>query len=286
MRLSSLFSLACAIAALVLSLLCLFAGSSKSFLQDADLLTLNISRFGHTSLFNTSDGSGGLFSSLVNDLEGDLNNLVNNATSDIAQALNLPDFFNVHMMDYCEGSYTPNATAKHAHENITECSNRTVGFHFNVDKVISARLPDGITLQDLHWPDEIEDAEKTLRVASIVLTVFEIIGICFAALAAVTSILGVFFDGRLSGCLKLLVDLSAFFALAIASSISTAVILKAVHAVNKYGHDIGIAAYKGTRFLGMTWGATAVMLLASIFSIAQCCGGRKRDKRYGGKEAY
>jgi len=41
MRLSAIFSLLCAIAALVLSVLLLFAGSTKSFLQHGDLLTVN-----------------------------------------------------------------------------------------------------------------------------------------------------------------------------------------------------------------------------------------------------
>lgn len=40
MRLTALLTLACAIAALVLSVLSLFAGSTKSFLQNSDMLTV------------------------------------------------------------------------------------------------------------------------------------------------------------------------------------------------------------------------------------------------------
>lgn len=68
----------------------------------------------------------------------------------------------------------------------------------------------------------------------------------------------------------------AFFTLGIASAISTAIIVKAVDTVNKYGADIGIAAYKGNTFLGMTWAATALMLLASVVWLAQCCVGRRK----------
>jgi len=286
MRLSSIFTLACAIAAFVLSLLCLFAGSSKTFLQNADMLTLNISRIGHGSVFNTTDGDGGFFDNLINNLQGDINNLVNDVSSDIAQALDLPDFFNVHLMDFCEGSYAPNATAKDPRENITECSNRTTLFHFQPTKIIQDALPDGITLQDLHWPDEIQDAERTLKVASITMIVFYIIGIAFAGIAILTAICGIFTDGRLSASVNFLVDVLAFLTIGIASAISTAIIVKAVNTINKFGDDIGIAAYKGGTFLGMTWGATAVMLLASAVSIAQCCAGRRRSKRYGEKGAY
>ncbi|KAK5204465.1 hypothetical protein LTR47_009247 [Exophiala xenobiotica] len=267
MRLSSLVTLACAIAALVLSLLCLFAGSSKSFLQDADLLTLNISRIGHGSLFNTTDGDGGALDNLLNTLEGDLNDLLNDFSSDVATALNLPDFFNVHVMDFCEGVCKSNATLKNAQENITECSNRTVGFHFQPTKIIQEHLPDGVTLEDLHWPDEIQDAERAIKVASTAMTVLYIIGVVFAGIAVLAALL-------------------AFLAIGIASAIATAVIVKAVHAVNKYGDDIGIAAYKGVKFLGMTWAATAVMLLASVVSIAQCCAPRSKSRRFGEKEGY
>ncbi|KAK7894129.1 hypothetical protein LTR67_006832 [Exophiala xenobiotica] len=286
MRLSSLVTLACAIAALVLSLLCLFAGSSKSFLQDADLLTLNISRIGHGSLFNTTDGDGGALDNLLNTLEGDLNDLLNDFSSDVATALNLPDFFNVHVMDFCEGVYKSNATLKNAQENITECSNLTVGFHFQPTKIIQEHLPDGVTLEDLHWPDEIQDAERAIKVASTAMTVLYIIGVVFAGIAVLAALVSIFTNGRLSAMISFLVDVLAFLAIGIASAIATAVIVKAVHAVNKYGDDVGIAAYKGVKFLGMTWAATAVMFLASVVSIAQCCAPRSKSRRFGEKEGY
>ncbi|KIW38544.1 uncharacterized protein PV06_09500 [Exophiala oligosperma] len=286
MRFSSVLTLACSIAALVLTLLCLFAGSSKSFLQDADLLTLNISRIGHGSLFNTTDGDGSALDNILNSLESDLNNLLNDFSSDVATALDLPDFFNVHLMDFCEGTYKPNATVRNAKENITECSNRTVGFHFEPTKIVQEHLPDGITLDDIHWPDEITDSEKAVRVASVAMTALYIIGIAFAGIAVLGALAGIFVDGRLSAMVNFLIDVLAFLSIGIASAIATAVIVKAVHAVNKHGHDIGIAADKGGKFLGMTWAATAVMLLASVVSIAQCCAPRSRSRRYGEKGSY
>jgi phosphoribosylformylglycinamidine (FGAM) synthase-like enzyme len=74
-----------------------------------------------------------------------------------------------------------------------------------------------------------------------------------------------------------------FLSLGIASAIATAAMVKVVHAVNKYGNDIGIAATKGTTFLGLTWGATAAMLLAACLSTIQCIAGRKNRRTYGEK---
>jgi hypothetical protein len=55
--------------------------------------------------------------------------------------------------------------------------------------------------------------------------------------------------------------------------------------INQFTDEVGISATKGGKFLAMTWSATAVMLLASLVSIVQCCVGRRRPKRYS-KEGY
>ncbi|KIX09977.1 uncharacterized protein Z518_01058 [Rhinocladiella mackenziei CBS 650.93] len=286
MRLSSILTLGCAITAFVLSLLCLLAGTSKSFLQDADLMTLNISRIGHTSLFNTTDGDGGLFDSLVNDIQDDINDLLNDATSDIAEALDLPDFFNVHLMNFCQGSYAPNATAEDPHQNITECSNSSLSFHFEPTKTVEEHLPDGITLEDIHWPDEIRDAENAVKVASMATIVFYIIGTACAGIGMFTAVWGVLNERRLTALINVGIDVLAFLAIGIGSAISTAIVVKAVDAINKYGDDIGIAAEMGDKFLGMTWAATGLMLLAATVSLVQFCAGRRRSQQYGEKGGY
>jgi len=284
MRLTSLLTLACAIAAFVLSLLCLLAGDKRSFLQNTDLLTLNISQIGHGSLFDTSDGDGGLLSTLGNDIQQDINNIIDDVTTDIASLLGLPDFFAVHVSDFCSGEYS-NSTAKHTKKNVTECSKSTLSFHFQPTQYVQQHLPDGITLDDIHWPSAVTDAERTLKVVSRVMIIFYIVGIVFSGLAIITALLGLFTDGRLSAFVNWLVDVLAFLTLGVASAVATAVIVIAVNRINKYTDEVGIHANKGGRFLGMTWAATAVMLLASLVSIVQCCVGRRKPKRYE-KEGY
>jgi len=286
MRLSSLLPLACAITAFVLSILCLLAGDKRSFLQNTDLFTLNISGIGHGSLFNTSDGDGGLLSTLGNDIQQDINNIINDATADIATLLDLPDFLKVHVQTFCQGTYAPNSTAKHPKENITECSNSTLGFHFQPTQYVQEHLPAGITLDDIHWPSDITDAERTLKAVSRVMIVFYIIGVAFSGLAIITAIASIFTDGRLSAFTNWLVDVLTFVTLAIASAVATAVIVIAVDRINKYTDEVGIAATKGGRFLAMTWAATAVMLLAAGVSMVQCCVGRRRPKQRHEKDGY
>lgn len=159
-------------------------------------------------MFNTTDeDDGGFFSNIANDIQEGINDLVNDITSDIAEALNLPDFYRVHLLDYCEGEYSPNSTARNPGMNTTECSNRTVGFHFEPSRYIEEALPSGITLEDIHWPEDITDAERTIRAATTAMIVIYIIGIGFAGIAIFTAIWAVFSGGRLSALVNMTVDL-------------------------------------------------------------------------------
>lgn len=280
MRLSSVLTALLCIGAFVLSLLCLFAGSNRTFIQNGDLLTVNMSRLGYVGdVFNTSDGDGGFLDSLINDAQGELNDLINGATSDIASVLNISDFYAVHVMDYCQGMYEPNGTVAASggsvSKNTTYCSPRNSLFHFNITEVVDNALPDEINLSDLKWPDAVTDAQNTIRAASIATVILYILGVAFSGLAIIGALVGIFTNGRLSACLNVIIDLLAFITLAVASVLATIVIVKAVNALNKYGDDIGVSATRGNLFLGMTWAATGLMLVATIVSIVQLIRGRK-----------
>ena len=69
----------------------------------------------------------------------------------------------------------------------------------------------------------------------------------------------------------------AFFALGIASAISTVIAVKITNAVNHHGSDIGLAAYKGRTFMGMTWAATVLMLVGCLAWIFECVAGRRKQ---------
>jgi len=264
---------------------------------------LNISRLGHTSAFNSS--TGGILGSLTNSLSGELDSLVNDLSTDIANALNLSDFYSVHVMDYCQGDYSPNATARRPKENVTSCSSRTALFHFNPSQVIQDALPDGITLDDIQWPSAITNAEKDVKIASQVMAIFYIIGTAMAGLAMIGALLGIFINSRLSAFFNFVLDIVsrrhsvrdaapcadilpqlAFLTIGVASAVATALMAKATSAINQYGKEIGIASSKGDTFLAMTWTATGVMLLASLMSVAQCGAGRPQKRKEDDEKPY
>lgn len=281
MRLSSIATVVCCAGALILSILCLLAGNTRSFLQNADVLTLNMSRLGYVGdVFNTTNGDGGFLDNLINDAQSELNDLINDATTDIASALNISDFYSVHLMDYCEGMYSPNSTlaaenGTHVSENVTYCSPANALFHFNVTEVVQSVLPDHINLTDIQWPDAITDAQNAVRTASIAAVVLYIVGIALTGIAFFGAIFGFFTNGRISACLNIIIDTLALLALIVGSALATIVMVKAVEAINKYGNDIGISATKGNLFLGMTWASVGLMLIATVISIVQLIRGRR-----------
>ncbi|MCJ1478204.1 hypothetical protein MMC13_006880 [Lambiella insularis] len=233
---------------------------------------------------NASSSSGGSswLSSLEGSIEGDINGLV----SDIAKSLNIHDFYSAHLLDYCEGYYTPspisNATSQPS-KNVTFCSNHTALFTFDPTAILQSELKAGYNLSQLKWPSEIEDAIVAIETASKVMFVLYCIGVGFAGLALIGALIGVFSGGRLNAALNMMLDLMAFVALGVASAIVTATTVKIVDAVNHYGSDIGLAATKGSTFMGMTWAATTLMLVAAFSWLIECCVKRKQASRRGEK---
>jgi hypothetical protein len=201
MRWSSVLTLACSIAAFILSMLCLFAGTSRSFLQNADVMTLNVSQIGQQDVFNTtSEADDNFLDDLFNTAQEAANDLIGDAAEAVTDRLNISDFYSVHIMNYCQGEFEPNGTARGASKNTTECSERNALFHFDPAEIIEENLPGDITLEDLRWPDEIDDAINAVRAASIAMFVIWCIGIGFAGLNIGASLFTLFTAGRLSAC--------------------------------------------------------------------------------------
>lgn len=201
------------------------------------------------------------------------------------------DFYSAHILDFCEGFYTPtalpNATVDNGDisKNVTSCSNRTAMYTFDPRETLQRELNrtghSDINLEDLDWPSQVDDGLRALQMASNAVFVLYCIGIGFAFLAFIAALVSIFFSGRISAFINVIIDWLAFLAIGIASAIATAIVVKSTQLINKYGNDIGIEAQKGSKFLAITWVATAVMLVASLVWCCDCVVGRRREKRRG-----
>ncbi|MCJ1333499.1 hypothetical protein MMC10_010199 [Thelotrema lepadinum] len=234
---------------------------------------------------SSSGDSGGILGSVeggLSSLENDLKNDLNGAIHSIAQALDIHDFYSAHIMDFCEGYYEPgplaNATVTPS-KNVTDCSNSTSGYNFDPQAILQSQLKSGVTLDDLHWPKELEDAIQAAETAVKAMFVLYCIGVAFAGLAFLGAIFAFFTDGRIGAFVDATLSFLAFLALGIASAIASALIVKATDAINQYSKDVGIAAYKGSSFLALTWTATALLFVGALGWMLDFCVGPSRRKR-------
>jgi hypothetical protein len=248
--------------AFILTLLCIFAGSKPGYVANGDMLTLNTSMLGHTTL-NTSKTSSSLINSIASTIKGDINDVITTVTKD----LGIHDFYSAHVMNYCEGYYTPTAfanTTVQPSQNITKCSNQTRMFHFDPAAVIQSELKPGVNLTSLKWPSAIEDGIHAIEVASKVMFVLYCMAAATAGVAFLGAIAGFLTGAKLIALANTLLCLIGFMASMVASAISTAIINNVVSTFNKHGNDIGIYAYKGMTFIGMTWAATILIILSAV----------------------
>jgi hypothetical protein len=159
-----------------------------------------------------------------------------------------------------------------------------------LEKQLNGELEAGplkINLSDINWPDDIQDGLNKLNVALNATFVLYAIGIAASGLAILTSLIAFFLHGsRLISFGNWGLASLAFVTLLIASIIITVVQKEATHIINKYGNDIGIYAYKGVKYLILTWVAVAAMFLASISWVVEFCMGRRnKDREYTEKPA-
>lgn len=148
----SIFPAITAFISFILTLLCLFAGSQKNLLNNADLLTVG----GESEITQAHADSCQLYTP-----EGDSGTGHN--------------FYSVHVMSYCQGVLeTVEAGETSVARNVTECSSRTLLFAFNPTDAWPEEITHGPTLE---WPRVISDDFHAFSFTSRSMAVFYIIGV-------------------------------------------------------------------------------------------------------------
>lgn len=118
-------------------------------------------------------------------------------------------------------------------------------------------------------------------------TTTDCVSIGLIGLATLASIASFAFSGRMSACCNIVLALVAFLVVAVASALATAIAVIGARAVDRYAEQVGVTADPGRRFLGLTWGATAAMLVCLVWWSVDCCVGRRgRRKRFSRGEKY
>ncbi|KAH6638176.1 actin cortical patch SUR7/pH-response regulator pali [Boeremia exigua] len=290
MRFTALLPVLCCTVALILSFLCLFAGHKKDFMEDYHLISLNTSMIGETIINETrSTDTSNPITNLLNSISNTGSEIVNDAIGEVTQRLGIEDFYSAHMLNYCEGQYTPaeapNATVSESDisKNVTECSKNRAMYKFDPTQIIEDALNRttglDVTLDDLNWPEDIDTGIKTLNALMGAMFVLYCIAIALIFVALLAAAAAVLLSGRLSACVNFLISVLAFLSIGLASALVTAVIVKASNIINDKGNEIGLVAHYGGKFLALTWAATGLMLVVVLTWVVEFCIGRRHNKQ-------
>lgn len=132
--------------------------------------------------------------------------------------------------------------------------------------------PADITLLDIKWPDAIQSGLNDLNIAFNAAFTFYCIGIGAAGLSIITSLLAISITGRSFSLVNRAVAGLALFCLLITSIIVTIVQNKATSLINKHGNSIGLYAYKGQKFLVLSWVSVAAMFMSQVVGRVEAQG--------------
>jgi hypothetical protein len=193
--------------------------------------------------------------------------------------LGLQDAYSAHVLTWCEGTDVTNNVTR-----ITACTKPKIPFSFDPVQILQDELLNGIQLSDLGFPtQDIKSVTNTLQKAYKAMGICYLIGTILAGISIFTGMAG-FFRSRILESLNSVVLFLGMNALGLASAIATVIAIKAKNVFNKKAKDtVGVEAYNSSKFLGMTWAAVGLMLLASLLWCGICCCGSHERSSNGEK---
>lgn len=306
----------CTIASLVLTFLCFFAGSRTSFLSQVPAITVSLfpssisyrayiyvvqldtTQFGKAAVGVISSSNANL-GALLAALPPDIRTALEENISLASRKLGLHDFYDIHIMTYCEGYYTPSPNdtdvvvpPPHTSRNVTECSKLKAVFETNPKDIFLGEIYRfnnltqknlGLSLSQsdidglLNWPKDVTDALSLAQRLEKGLFILFIVDLVLIFLALVFATIGI--AGRvLSSVWTVLFAILAVLSSIVTSVYATVFVYVAVKAINNHTSNIGVTAIKGSQFLWFNWGASIAMIVAillwSLEVCIRCCSGR------------
>lgn len=335
------------ITAFALALVALLAGKDPGSLEDYHIVVFNTSTLGQNYISNlsgdssssstttsatptsTSDsgGIGGWFSSLeasatavVGSLQSEaasiLNDIGNDIADKLADELGIEQFYSLHVMDTCQGSYAPNATASGASYNVTNCtapldfckpSNpiHTISCRrvldsatnyctaaMNVSAMLDKELsigPYNLSLSDLGITSDMQDKLNDLPELFEALAAVYIISVALCGLAIIGSLAGLFLvpsTGRKVILANFALALLAMLFLLIGGLLTSVGGSEAKKEIKKRGgDDIGLIMNIGKKFEALSWAAFALMTLATAYWVWEFVAATRARRRGAGAYA-
>lgn len=284
----------------VLSALALTAGHKKGFLENYDVLRINMTGLGK-DIFDSSNGDsqddddGNPLSGILDDAKDGIKDIINDVTGNIidevTERMGISDWYSLHVMTACFGGFTPNASAPNPGLNTTGCRDTMPDNPFNITEMLDRELgvgPLNINLADINWPSDIQDMIDLINKLLLALFILYVLTFSLTTLSVLCAPVSWFKpDSR-----GLLLTNTTISVLAMICSLLSAIMItvigtKGIDELNDKAGEIGINAQRGRGFLTMSWIVAGFMLGAAFGWLSLVVSRLRRRMRYGAsKERY
>lgn len=243
---------------------------------------------------------------LVDEAKQELEKIEDDLANELYEKLGIQQFYSIHLTDLCYGNFTPNATTPGAGFGLTNCSqpmNWTQAF--DLTGMLNQSLnvgPFQLDLADIGMVQDvvssIESAMHTLNSCIEAILAMYIIACLFIGASMVLSVWAVFaltwtdepgvhktVSGRTKN-IALYSNLATAYLgtgfLMIGNLVTTIGGKYVVEKVREHGEEFGLYAYRGSKFLALSWAGFALVLIAAMlwtFQWATCFLERRSRER-------
>jgi len=238
-----------------------------------------MSGFGHDLLPTTNQSNGednkrgnpigDLTNGAVDKVTQGLNKIDNDIANKLASAIGIAEWYSFHLMNFCQGTFEPDATASNTKLNVTKCTNLSTGYRINLTEMIDHELnigPLALNLADLDWPAGIQRQVNKANKLFLKVLILYCFSMFFSSSYIIISV-GDIFLGPIHRIYSLIGTACAVLGtvtLLTGGVITTFAASKGSEVITNVGNEIGVYAYSGRNFIVVSWVSFAMMAIGTI----------------------
>ncbi|KAL1873947.1 hypothetical protein Daus18300_003820 [Diaporthe australafricana] len=201
-----------------------------------------------------------------------LQDIQNDLADQLAKKLGIKEFYSIHLVDLCQGDFSPKPTDPEATFDVTNCTEPFKYDLLNVSALLDKQLgvgPFSLNLADLGLTEDIQDKlDDVPKIIQAIVTMY-IIAAIFIFLSIAGSFGAVALIPNSAGNKIVMGNLGlagvALFFLLIGNLVTTIGSGQVVEKVTELGDKIGLSAVRGGKFMALSWAAFGLMLLVVLY---------------------
>ena len=199
------------------------------------------------------------------------------AGNPVAKAFSLPDFYSIHLLNFCQGDYRSKPAADDASQavqasrEVTSCSKLNISGTVDLRAMLEEQM-NGISKHlNSAWPSEIDHGMAALHDAQDAMHALFISALVSMTLSLLATLGTAIFPWSNFGTFAAtFLNLLSASTLGLANGFLTLVIFQTFGLIKSWGSDVGVEAIRGNKLVILAWsawlaitGATAVTLALS-----------------------